>query len=216
MGLLYRLKRRLPHHWVRPILTRLPRSVSQRMTKLWSAGMYDWAQTRYFPVPMDAAGYIRINLAGREPQGTVTADEYDELCDELEVLITGLTDAESGEPIAGKIQRPYRDADPQAPARHLLPDLVVPFDRLHAGDCGRLVNKAVPGFEFTIPNRLPSGRSGNHTDKAWLLARGPGIQPGMATETHSVLDVLPTILEWLGQPPDPDAQGKPIDFGPHR
>ena len=31
----------------------------------------DWNATRYFPLAMDHAGYMRINLAGREPNGIV-------------------------------------------------------------------------------------------------------------------------------------------------
>ena len=215
-GLLYRLKRRVPHHWVRPILANLPRAVTQWATKLWSANMYDWQRTQFFPMPMDAVGYVRINLVGRERLGTVKPEEYDALCDELAALIGGLVDADSGEPISQTIHHPYRDAVSSAPARHLLPDLAVEFDGPPARACRRLVSTTIPGFEFAVPEKLPSGRSGNHTKSAWLLVRGPGISPGRATTTHSVLDLLPTILQWLGEPQAPYAEGKPIDFGRYK
>lgn len=207
---LYRLKRRVPHHWIRPLLTRLPKPLSEQLTKLWSTRMYDWRTTRFFPVPMDAAGYVRINLKGREAQGIVEPAEYDQLCGQLEKWIGGLRDAETGEGITGPIVCAYRDADPAAPARHLLPDLVIPFSGRRAMESRRLVCSELPGFEYRVPRQLPSGRSGNHTDGAWLVAQGPGVLPGEATTRHNIIDILPTALQWLGRAPDPRAQGKPI------
>jgi hypothetical protein len=77
-GLLYRLKQRLPFHRVRPLLNRLPNAITHRLVSLWSRNMFDWSSTRFFPLPMDEVGLIRINLRGLERGGIVEPGaEYD-------------------------------------------------------------------------------------------------------------------------------------------
>jgi predicted AlkP superfamily phosphohydrolase/phosphomutase len=197
-GLLYALKQRLPFHWVRPILTRLPLAVTDRLVAIWSARMFDWSQTRYFPMPMDEAGYLRINLRGREPQGIVDpGEEYTALCDDLEQLLLSLRDADNGEPIAHEVIRAYADADLDAPYRELLPDLIVPWSGPAASRTRCLVSSQLPHFRYAVPPRLPSGRSGNHTDAAWFIAHGPDVGQGTVAAQHSVIDLLPTVLQRL-------------------
>ena len=52
---------------------------------------YDFANTRAFSLPTDQYGWIRINLIGREAQGSVPMEEYNEICSQLEELLLGLT-----------------------------------------------------------------------------------------------------------------------------
>ncbi len=217
LGMLYAVKRRLPFHWARPVLTRLPTWATDRMVPLWSRHMFDWSDTRYFPVPMDEAGYIRINARGRETHGIVAPSaEYRELCTELEGLITSLCDAASGAPIVGPIERAYDQADSSAPARRLIPDLIVRWQGPSARAAKRLVSTKVPGFVYEVPTRLPSGRSGNHTNKGWFIARGPGVDPADLTMEHDVVDLLPTVLKYLGVEPWPQLQGRSIQFDSRR
>jgi len=211
-GLLYALKQRLPFHWVRPVLRRLPLAVTDRLVPLWSGSMFDWSRTPYFPMPMDEAGYLRINLRGREAAGIVNpGDDYDALCDSLEQLLLSLRDADTGVPLATEVHHAYRDADPGAPFRHLLPDLVVPWNGPPASRTPRVVSSKLPGFRYRVVKRLPSGRSGNHTDRAWFIADGPGVGQGRLTTQYSVMDLLPTALQYLGSAPV-CGQGVAIDL----
>jgi predicted AlkP superfamily phosphohydrolase/phosphomutase len=211
-GLLYALKQRLPFNWVRPILTRLPLAVTDRLVALWSRRMFDWQQTRYFPMPMDEAGYLRINLRGREPAGIVNpGTEYTELCARLERLVLGLREARGGAPLATEVHWAYRETDAEAPYRHLLPDLLIPWNGPAASATGEVVCPELPGFRFEVPRRLPSGRSGNHTGGAWLIASGPGVGQGTLAPGHRVIDVLPTVLHSLGIAPT-HGHGMPIDL----
>jgi len=211
-GLLYALKQKLPFHWVRPVLRRLPLSVTDRLVSIWSARMFDWSQTRYFPMPMDEAGYLRINLRGREPAGIVTpGEEYDALCTSLERLLLSLRDADTGAPLATEVHRAYQDADPQAPYRDLLPDLVVPWSGPAASTTRHVVSSELPAFRYRVARRLPSGRSGNHTDGAWFIAHGPGVGQGHLPARHAVIDLLPTVLQHLGIAPVA-GHGAPIDL----
>jgi predicted AlkP superfamily phosphohydrolase/phosphomutase len=198
-GLLYALKQRLPFHWVRPVLRRLPLAVTDRLVPLWSARMFDWSRTPYFPMPMDEAGYLRINLRGREAAGIVNpGDDYDALCDSLEQFLLSLRDADTGVPLATEIHRAYRDAAPEAPFRHLLPDLVVPWNGPPASRTRQVVSSRLPRFRYQVAKGLPSGRSGNHTDRAWFIADGPGVGQGRLKTQYSVMDLLPTALQYLG------------------
>jgi predicted AlkP superfamily phosphohydrolase/phosphomutase len=212
-GLAYALKQAIPHHWVRPVLTRLPGAVNEHLLRIWSRGMLDWSATRYFSMPMDEAGYLRVNLAGREQLGIVPTSEYDAVCDELAALIGGIRDRRTGIPIAGEIVRAYRDAPADAARRRLVPDMIVPWNGPPARERTQLIADAQPGFVYDVPRRLPSGRSGNHTGNAWLLANGPGIPHGELDSRYSILDLAPTVLDWLGVEPRQLLQGKTIDFG---
>jgi predicted AlkP superfamily phosphohydrolase/phosphomutase len=212
-GALFRLKERIPFHWARPVLNRLPIALNQRLVSIWSRNMFDWSSTRYFPMPMDQAGYLRINLRGRERDGIVEPGaEYDAACDELSRLVLGLRDAESGEPIARTVVRAWAEAPENSPARSLLPDLVIPWTGPPAAATSRLVSDALPGFEYAVPPRLPSGRSGNHTGNAWFLARGPGVAVGEADSVYDVVDLVPTALGHLGIQQPPGLEGAAIDL----
>ncbi|MCB1992803.1 MAG: alkaline phosphatase family protein [Geminicoccaceae bacterium] len=214
-GLLYSLKRRIPFHWARPILTRLPPAVTGRLVELWSSGMYDWRTTRHFPLAMDHAGYLRLNVAGRERDGIVEPGAaYTALCDRLEGLILALRDAGSGAALAAAVHRAWQEAPATADGRDVLPDLVVTWAGLPARQVRRVVCDQVPGFAYDVPQRLPSGRSGNHRDRGWLIAAGPGIAPGALEPGHSILDLVPTVMARLGVEADPAWDGRPIDLSP--
>ncbi len=212
-GLLHAVKRRVPHHWVRPLLTRLPAAAAGRLVPLWSRGMFDWSRTRFFPMPMDQAGYLRVNLRGREAAGVVDRGaDYDAVCTQLERWMLSLRDEATGRALTDRVERAYARADEDATYRHLLPDLVVPWHGPAAAETRSVTSTVIPGFRYRVPRRLPSGRSGNHTDRGWLIARGAGVTPGAFGREHHVVDLAPTVLAHLGLAPDPSVQGRPIDL----
>jgi predicted AlkP superfamily phosphohydrolase/phosphomutase len=65
---------------------------------------YDWAKTRAFALPTEQHGWIRINLKGREAEGIVPTEEYEELCLELEQLVRSMTN-DAGQPLARNVIR---------------------------------------------------------------------------------------------------------------
>lgn len=212
-GLLYGMKRRIPFHLVRPLLNRLPLAVNHRLVSLWSRNMFDWSSTRHFPVPMDEAGYVRVNLRGREREGIVEpGPEYDSLCDELETRLLALR-AGSGEPLTRAVVRAFDDASADAASRALLPDLVVPWSGPPAAATRRVVSTALPGFRYDVPDTLPSGRAGNHTARAWFMARGPGVAVGESRRGHAVVDLVPTVLRHLGVAPPEGVEGVAMELG---
>jgi predicted AlkP superfamily phosphohydrolase/phosphomutase len=209
-GLLYTLKRKVPFHWVRPLLTQLPPEVTDRLVVLWSRRMFDWSRTADFPVPMDHAGYVRINVVGRERDGVVAEGAaYDRLCDELTELIGSLRDAATGRVLAAEVARPWRDAA-GAYERDLLPDLLVTWAEPRAGEVRKVVSSTLPGWHYDVPPHLPSGRSGNHSGRGWMIAVGPGVDASTHSSGHDILDMAPTVAARLGLTPDPAWEGRPI------
>ena len=209
-GLLYELRRRLPFHLVRPVLTRLPQVVTDRLVQLWSANMYDWRTTSYFPLPMDQAGYIRMNLKGREKNGVVEPGyQYEQLCDELELYLLSLQDASSGQSIVRQVIRAWLEAPEEAQARDVLPDLVVIWADRSTQESSFVVSERLPGFELRVPGRNISGRSGNHVGHGWFAAQSPEINdiPNffVTNKVHidgcSIRDLVPTVFNTMGARP---------------
>jgi len=83
---------------------------------------YDWATTRAFSLPTDQYGWIRVNLIGREAEGIVPLNQYDETCLQLEELLRGLV-SDDGQPLVQKVLRTAASAE--SALRNPLPDLVV-------------------------------------------------------------------------------------------
>lgn len=99
-----------------------PSTATYKLARPTMLPAYDWQKTRAFSLPTDQYGWIRINLRGRESQGIVSLDQYEELCSELEQVLSALT-SEAGEPL---VQAVSRTATGAVTARdNPLPDLVV-------------------------------------------------------------------------------------------
>jgi predicted AlkP superfamily phosphohydrolase/phosphomutase len=210
-GLLYRLKKALPWKLARQVTTRLPGWATRALVPLWSRRMRDWTSVRYFPLPCDLNGFIRINLKGRETPGVVTPGaEYDALSAELAEGLLTFRDIETGTPVVAGIDRIGEIVSPDSPCRDLLPDLTVRWsDRPMLGSTG--VRSPVYGeARWEKGARLPSGRSGNHRGRGWFVARGEGIAPGRVATVHDVIDLAPTVFRWLGAEVPASFQGQPI------
>jgi hypothetical protein len=67
--------------------------------------MYDWGRTRFFPLPSDVNGYVRVNLARREAQGTVEPGaDYEALCGELSEAFLALEAVGSGARVVAAVE----------------------------------------------------------------------------------------------------------------
>jgi predicted AlkP superfamily phosphohydrolase/phosphomutase len=150
-------------------------------------------------VPNNRVGAIRLNVAGREPDGTVT--DVDAALGELEERLRRVRHATTGEPV---VERTERTAEVYGPAHHGdLPDLLVVFRR----DLGALttVDCDEAGRVFA-PIQLPYyPRTGDHTDESHIWIdhhRVAGVQPMRST------DVAATLLSLLGVEPRPGIEGR--------
>jgi len=123
-----RLADLVPERLRSAISARLPQSVQERrLSERFRAGTH-WRRTVAFAIPGLHAGFIRVNLAGREPAGTVEAGAgYGELVAEIEAELSRLVDPVTGGPAVWRVHR-TSDLTSGAPPEHL-PDLVAEWQR---------------------------------------------------------------------------------------
>jgi predicted AlkP superfamily phosphohydrolase/phosphomutase len=210
-GLIYRMKKALPWHIIRQVTRRLPSSVNHALVPLWSRRMYDWSTVRFFPLPLDLNGFIRINLKGRETPGVIEPGaQYDELLDELEEGFLSFRDLNTGERVVASVHRMDDLVPPDSPRRDILPDLAVTWSNVSALESDGIRSEKYGEIRWEKGSKLPSGRSGNHLGRGWFMARGPGIAPGEPAATHDILDIAPTVCRWLGAEPPARLEGRPI------
>jgi len=175
--------------------------LSDRIAKIFGRGgrrAIDWTRTRAYLYSSSSHG-IEVNLAGRQPEGIVTADEYEPLRRELKEKLAALTYPETGEPVFEDVL--FREEVYEGPYVDRAPDIIlVPRD----GRC-RIVTQVDAKRPFRR-HRLPEGY---HGDTGILMLAGPGVTPGVGG-TPSIADVMPTILWALDLPVPEETDGRVI------
>jgi predicted AlkP superfamily phosphohydrolase/phosphomutase len=147
----------------------------------------DWSQTRAW----GAGGYygrIFVNVAGREPQGTVPADGYEAFRDELAAALSGIPGPD-GESLQTRVFRPQ---DIYAQINEIPPDLIVYFGDLAWRSVGSVGNEALHVAENdTGPD------DANHAQHGMYVLCRPGAAGGQRVD-HTWRAVAPTMLDTLG------------------
>ena len=147
--------------------------------------------------------YVRINLAGREPEGTVRPGaDYDRLCDELCGALGAVTDADTGLPAVERVVR-MNDLI-GGPVEDSLPDICIVWQD------GQLVRRfQLPGHGVVEGPRVDP-RTGQHRHLGFMLGAGEGIEPSPDEGSGNLLDVGPTALALLGVDQPAELLGRPI------
>jgi predicted AlkP superfamily phosphohydrolase/phosphomutase len=161
--------------------------------------LVDWARTRAWG---EGGYYCRLNLnvAGREPQGTVTPDEFDSLRKELKEKLEALGD-DHGRPI-GTIA--YLPEDLYSDQNGIPPDLLVYFGELSWRSVGQVGTGTVHVFENdTGPD------DANHAPDGVYIVAGNGVAAGEG-EQRPIFDIAPTLLTLLGEPVPTDMEGRSL------
>jgi predicted AlkP superfamily phosphohydrolase/phosphomutase len=162
---------------------------------------------RAVPVKNNRCGAVRLNLAGREPQGSVQpGSEAADLLALLRRELLALRHPELGEPI---VQRVLTAEEAFGAAHHPdVPDLIVVF-RTDLGPLDACVSDRIGYLHVATPKSW-NMRTGDHTTESRLWAMGPGLPRGTRLSDAHVLDGSPTILRWLGIEPPAWVDGRPI------
>lgn len=166
-SVIWRMRARLPMGWRLALARPLPRAMVRRLTAGFHLRGTDWGHTRAFALPGDHAGYVRLNLRGRERDGTVDPSDAPELMDEIAAGLTSFREPDG----APCVERVDRVGEAIAGARvDQLPDLVVRWnDRPSPG----LPRVSSPGFGDVVRQGVGTGRTGNHTAEGWAIV-APG------------------------------------------
>jgi predicted AlkP superfamily phosphohydrolase/phosphomutase len=124
-GFMAKVKKRTPAGLKKLYYKTLPATATHRLALPTMLPLYDWSKTRAFALPTDQHGWIRINLIGRESEGIVPANLYEDTCAELERVLKDLK-SENGSPLVREIFRTADHVDDALNQR--IPDLVVHWE----------------------------------------------------------------------------------------
>jgi predicted AlkP superfamily phosphohydrolase/phosphomutase len=160
-----------------------------------------WPAMKAFALPSTEEGRIRINVKGREPRGLINPSEYDSVCKELILHLRGLFDARTGAPVVKDVIK-WRSGSQAHELKVPDEDLTVvwndvPFDAADSPKVGRI-------------GPFPFCRLGAHSPGGFLIAQGPGIEPGSTLPKGDVIDLTPTILNLMGVRVPDYFDGKPL------
>ncbi len=181
----------------------LPKQIQESLVARYLAGSYDWTRTRAYleDTTQENLPWIRINLRGREPLGTVQPGaEYDQLCDEITHELRELRIYPSGEPAVADVVR-VREAF-AGPHTAELPDLVVQWTP------GRWFRTVAHPRLGIIIGESRTGQVTSHASRAFLAASGPRIGASANPIGAHVVDLAPTILHLLDAPIPSDMEGR--------
>ncbi|HEU4616769.1 MAG TPA: alkaline phosphatase family protein [Gammaproteobacteria bacterium] len=164
----------------------------------------DAARSLCFPVYNGLVeGGIRLNLAGREPNGRVQPGaEADAFYADLRRELLDIVDERTGHRLVRDVLR-TRDV---AEGEHLddLPDILVVWsDEVPTGS---IVVGSGAGAEIrahsprigVVEGRNSFGRTGEHRPDGFGVFVGPGIPPGPLPADFSILDYAPTFATLVG------------------
>lgn len=159
--------------------------------------LIDWGRTAVYSG--EHAATLRVNLAGRDPQGTVSGADYERVRDEVIRVCSGLRDPESGEPLIERVCR--REEIYSGPNIGEAPDLVmIPKDFAHQVRGGPFPRD---GRYREVVSRKDSRDffvNGVHRLNGVFMAKGPRVKRGERLAPLSIIDLFPTVLYALGLP----------------
>lgn len=169
----------------------------KRNVGVWDAPI-DWRRTRaylYNGLPQT----LNANLLGREPEGTVSPDDYDATCGELARALVEAVDPTDGTPIVSNVRR-RAEAFPGCFVG-AAPDLV-----LDLTDDRYLVSPA------DHPEVVwQTGRErGRHRSTGMYLLRGPAFRPYDHGPRADIVNMMPTLLAAAGCPVPEGIDGRTI------
>lgn len=154
----------------------------------------DWSHTKAYS--LGNVGQICLNVQGREPQGCVHPDEYEQVRDEIIGRLWQLRDPETGEQVVEAIYR--REEIYHGDQLELAPDIVFMPTRMEYFGFGE--------FEFgshKIIEAMKRGISGTHRPNGIFIAYGANVKAGSIVANAHLVDLAPTILH-LHQLPIPN------------
>ena len=173
---------------LRRLLTNAPGSVNLTWMPAARYSQF-WPQMRAFALPSFYDGRVRINVAGRESRGIVPPDQYGAACQEVRDLVSECRNLLNGKPVVSEIYSPKQDPHDVGPTEA---DVYIIWDNAPLGF-------SHPRFGDIGP--LPYLRTGGHTGKHGFLNIVGGDIPAGQHGLVSSFDVIPTLIDLLGQPP---------------
>jgi predicted AlkP superfamily phosphohydrolase/phosphomutase len=197
------LKMTLPGKFQYAVKAMLPKRLQNELIFRWYAGGRNWAGCRAIAVPNnDSVGSIRILVEGRDRYGIVPRAEYRQTCEAIAAAFQELFDPRTGRKVTRQVTLTHEEF--HGPFLDQLPDLTVLWDQSFAWD--EVESPRIGRLKL----RSQDSRSGSHTPRGFLLARGYGEEPGMELPRGTLYDIAPTVLCAAGVKKPSDMDGRPL------
>lgn len=196
-----------------PTFARLTRRLGRRLHPYVSSYQknltVDWSRTR--AAPWGLYGQVRLNVAGRDPEGIVSPEQVPVLKAEIRELLLSVTDPVTGRPVFREVlDGPRLYTGPYAGEG---PDLVaLSVEQRYLTVCGRMLEgDALPLIDVQEQVvAVVDARCDFHSYDAIFLVAGPGIEAGKSLDEHRLEDFAPTALYLLGEGVPADMDGQPV------
>jgi predicted AlkP superfamily phosphohydrolase/phosphomutase len=160
----------------------------------------DWGRT----VAWGAGGYygrLFLNVKGREPQGTVAAQDFEKVRSEIAARLEAMPD-HTGTPMGTKCLVPQ---DVYRQVRNIPPDLICYFGNLYWRSVGSMGH----GSPYTFSNDTGPDDA-NHAEHGMVIVCDPRARQSRQVTGRQLMDVAPTILAAFGLPVPADMCGRVI------
>lgn len=204
-----RLRNIIPEIWRHAVKQQLPHFLQDRFTSYWRMGATDWSRTPVITILGDYDGYIQINRSDRESQGFVKPEETSYW---IKIITDGLKsfmDADSGKPIVKEVLQ-REDLGLTGEYVSHFPDLIVQWLETPAAQHREVVSLKYGTIPWPTPGLNPEGRSGNHRPQGFIFVRGNNFSPNSELSDVNIIDIAPTILNFLGLDIPQEMEGKVI------
>src|SRR5262249_43693471 len=132
---------------------------------------------------------VFLNVAGREPEGTIAPEEYEAVRDDLARRIAAIPD-DAGNPIPTAV---YKPEELYGEPKGVAPDLIVVFGDLYWRSVGTI--GGAEGIK-TLEND-PGRDDATHAQDGLSVVAGSGIEPN-GRKDAPLLDIAPPVLDILG------------------
>jgi predicted AlkP superfamily phosphohydrolase/phosphomutase len=160
----------------------------------------DWARTKAWA----SGGYygrVFLNVAGREPQGSIAAAAYEATREQLTAALSAIPDAD-GNLMQTQVFKPeaiYQQVN------GIAPDLMVYFGDLHWRAVGTLGHESI----YTLENDTGPDDA-NHAQNGMFILYDPSTRGAGKVSGHQLMDIAPTLLGRMGLKVPGEMQGNLI------
>jgi predicted AlkP superfamily phosphohydrolase/phosphomutase len=165
----------------------------------------DWVRTQVFSSPY--GGQVFINLKGRQPEGTVSSEDYHSLREKIRGILQDLIDPTTGTRVIKGVH--LREDIFHGPYSDPAGDLVIEWN---IGALGKALCSPTPGHQASVSVLKDlsffQGWTGTHRTSGIFLAYGPHIKKGKTLSVATQYDITPTLLYLQDHPIPNDMDGK--------
>ncbi|MBI5114892.1 alkaline phosphatase family protein [Candidatus Poribacteria bacterium] len=216
LGVLYRLVIGLTPRKFKEALARRFPNLRNKVTSRLCFSEIDWSVTSAYSESVFPT--VRINLKGREKDGTVEpGPEFDSLRERIRrELLENCRDSATGEQIVSQVLRKEDIYTGKYVCK--APDLLIKWkedSRINGIDLGDGTRRGsiplrVSSYKSFITGEDPDVISGDHHTNGIFMIRGKKVCKGYDIGTCEFLDLTPTIYHLLDLPIPSDFDGKPL------